>query len=77
MVIANGLEGRFRYPQTIDAPIQHFLDRFKLFLFHLFDGPTGHHLEGELATPLKIQPQRRGNIQNQRSGSNGKGKDQS
>ena len=76
MVIANGLEGRFRNPQTIDAAIQHFFDSFKLLLLHLFDGPAGHYLEGELATPLKIQPQRRGNIQNQRSGSNGKREDQ-
>ena len=76
MVIANGLQGGFRYPQTIDAPIQHFLDGFKLFFLHLFDGPTGHHLEGELAAPLQIQPQGRGNIQNQRCRGNGKGEDQ-
>ena len=64
LVIANGLQGGFRYPQTIDAPIEHFLDRFQLFLLHLFDDPTGHHLEGELAAPLKIQPQRWRKVQN-------------
>ena len=76
MVIANGLQGGFRYPQTIDAPIKHFLDGFQLFLLHLFDGPTGHHLEGELTATLKIQTQGRGNIQNQRSRGNRKGEDQ-